>query len=300
MTVELVQQAPLRRTPKRGFAMGHKALALPSVILPARAKFGANRIRLASNADLSAYVDYIRDQNPTEQCVGMGLARNVHVAAQFAKFGCANPGAMPYPSSQGIYDLAREEEGTGPLVDEGSSPGLALQALLQDVGVPLERDWPIDPAKINTFLPVDVLAKSIAMKVTAAYAIDSQSTQRSDDCAQALLANHAFTIAIQVGDAYESCSSETPVTAIPANVQSFGGHDIPIVGFKTVNGRRQWLSPGSWGTGWGFGGWAWLDDSVITTASSADFLCVEVAPDFSLSGDHRALLAMNPKPLKGT
>lgn len=290
----------MQTTPNRGFWMGHIEGPLPASVLPARAKFGANRIRLAAGADLSGYADYIRNQNPSNGCVGFALARNIHQAAQFAKFGVPNPGAMPYPSELGIYSLAREEQSTGALTDQGSSPGLALQALMQDIGVPLERDYPFDTSKVNSPLPVDVLAKSIAMKVTQAYVIDTAGEQRSDDCAQALLANHAFTIAIQVGDAYEKCSSTAPVTALPANAKSYGGHDIAVMGFKTVNGRRQWLSPGSWGEDFGFGGWVWLDDSVITTTSSTNFIVVEVAPDFSLSAAHRELLAMNPKPLKGS
>ena len=296
MTVELVESAQPRRTP-RGFAMGHKQIDLPAIILPARHLFGAARPRLAQSADLRGYVDAIRNQLNTEKCVGMSLARVIHVQAQVQKFGAPNPGAIPYPSEMGIYDLAREEEGTGALIDQGSSPGMAIQALSEDIGVPLERDWPADDAKINDPLPVDVLTRALAMKVTSAYAILSESTQRADDCVQALSANHAISLAISVGDSYENVSDETSVVAVPANGKVYGGHDITLVGFRIVNGRRQFLNAGSWGTGWGFGGYCWLDESVVTATGSlaaSDFIVIQVAPDFSPSAAHR--LALNPPP----
>src|SRR5882672_1472080 len=297
MTAEIILPAPLLVTPNRGYSMGHKVGPLPPNVFSTRHLFGATRVRLAQAADLSGYVDRIRDQGQTSKCVGMSLARICHVQAQVQKYGRPNPGPMPYPSEEGIYALAREEEGTGVLFDEGSVPGLALRALTNDIGVPLERDWPADDGKINTPLPVDVIARAIAMKVTGAYQIDSEGQQRSDDCASALLANHAISMAIAVGDAYESCSSETPVVAIPANGKSYGGHDITLVGFRTVAGRRQWLNAGSWGVSFGFGGYVWLDDCLITArgkCGSSDFLVVTIAPDFSLSAAHRDLL--NPLP----
>jgi papain like protease len=293
MTVELVERKTLLVTPNRGFGMGHKVAPMPAHVLPARHLFGATRAQLALAWDLSAYVDKIRDQHQTSKCVGMSLARTCHVDAQFQKFGAPNPGQMPYPSEMGIYDLAREEEDQGALVDEGSSPGLALQALNRDIGVPLERDWPADDSKINDPLPVDALARALAMKVTAAYTIDSAGQQRSDDCAAALIANRAISMAIQVGDNYESCNSDKPVLAQNQGDKIYGGHDITLVGYRTVNGRRQWLNPGSWGstTGFGFGGWAWLDDGVITDPTASDFIVLQTVPDFSLSAAHKALIA---------
>jgi hypothetical protein len=296
VTVEEVERKPLLITPKRGFGMGHKVGPMPKGTLSTRHLFGAVRPRMVPSVDMSAYVDQVRNQLQTSQCVGMSLARVCHIQAQVQKFGTPNPGAMPYPSSQGIYDLARQEDGQDPLVDEGSVPGSALTALQQDVGVPLDRDWPIDQDAINTPMPVDLLARALAMKVTGSFTIDSDGSSRSDACAQALAQNHAISLAIQVGDSYEDCDSQTPVVAIPAGGKVYGGHDITLVGFRVVNGRRQWLNVGSWGTGWGFGGYAWLDDGVITDPTASDFIVVTVAPDFSLSPAMRR--ALNPPPKK--
>jgi hypothetical protein len=293
---QAVDPKPLLVTPRRKFHMGHKDGPMPVGTLSTKHLFGA-AARLAASADLSACVDQVRDQGQTSQCVGMALARILHIQAQVQKFGSPNPGAMPYPSSQGIYDLARQEDDQDPLVDEGSVPGSALTALQADVGVPLDRDWPIDPSKINQAMPTDLLARALVMKVSGAYTIESDGASRSDDCAQALINNHAISIAIQVGDSYENCNSATDiVTAVPQGGAVYGGHDISIVGFRTVNGRRQWLNVGSWGTGWGFGGYAWLDDGVITAPTTSALIVTTVVPDFSLSAAMRQKIAtLEPK-----
>ena len=129
-------------TTPRGFALGHRPGPLPEGTLSTRHLFGARRFGLAGNVDLSAYVNRIRNQTTLQACVGMTFARIVHVQGQRQKFGAPNPGAIAYPSELGIYALAREEElvqADDQLQDGGSVPGLALQALRQNVGVPLER-----------------------------------------------------------------------------------------------------------------------------------------------------------------
>lgn len=255
--------------------MGHKdsPLDLPST----KQLFGARRMNLQGNADFSKYVDRVRDQGQLSCCVGMAFARVLHVRGQMERFKAPNPLGVAYPSELGIYALAREEEADGPLVDEGSSPSLALQALQQDVGVPLERDWPFKPEEVNELLPADVIAKAMALKVTEAYAVDSEGENRVDDCMQALLEGYPFEMAIQVGNNYENCTSQKPV--MPETGTIYGGHSISIVGCKTVNGRRLFLNVGSWGPKFGFGGYAWLDESVIVDPRTSNIIVVQVVPD---------------------
>ena len=127
---------------------------------------------------------------------------------------------------------------------------------------------------MNAKLPADVLARAIALKVTGAYQMTSDNVV--DDCVQALLEGHVFHAAIPVGPEYEECASEAPV--MPAS-KVYGGHAIAIVGVKTVNGRRLFLNAGSWGTGFGFGGYAWLDESVLLDARASNFIVTTVVPD---------------------
>jgi hypothetical protein len=266
-----------------GFFMGHIPRPWKPGTPTLRTLLGARRFGMAGSADWSAYVDQIRNQMSTERCVGAAHARTIHIRAQFQKFGAANPSGVPYPSERGIYSLAREEVRESPdeaLVDQGSSPSAADEALSKDIGVPLERDFPEDDSQINQVVPVDVLANALSIKMTGYYLIDSDGSQRVDDACQALISYSPFNCAIPVGPEYEGCNSEAPV--MPAT-SVYGGHDIAIVGFRIVGGKRQFLNPGSWGGGWGFGGYAWLDESVISDPRASDFSVPTLLNDYAIS-----------------
>lgn len=246
---------------------------------------------MAGSASWSDYVDQIRNQNQTQRCVGAAHARTIHIRAQIQKYGTPNPTGIPYPSEIGCYSLARELVLTSAdevLVDEGSSPSACDEALSTVVGVPLERDFPDDDANINERVPVDVLAKAMAIKMTGYYLIDSDGSSRVDDACQALIEHGPFNMAIAVGPEYDDCDSDAPVMMAS---KVFGYHDIAITEFRIVNGRRQFKNPGSWGTGWAAGGWAWLDEGVLSDPRSSDFSVPTLLNDFSLTGEQKAAFA---------
>jgi hypothetical protein len=257
-----------------GYALGHIDGPMPEGTPTTRQLFGARTSGQTTESDLSGYVDRVRNQSPLQSCVGMSFARDIHVRAQIMKFGQPNPGAIPYPSELGIYTLGREEMG-GPLQDGGSVPALVRLALEQDIGVPLERDWPFDPDKVNVPLPVDVLARALAYKFTGLFQIVSVGQGRVDDIVQALAENHPVEIAIPVGPEYEGAGA-APVA--PAS-QVYGSHSISILGAKRANGRWLFLNCGSWGPGWALNGYAWLDQDVITDRRAYASYCVTVAPN---------------------
>jgi len=262
-----------------GRGMGH--LDGPFELPSTKRLFGARRGlgALMGNVDLRPFVDQIRNQGKTSRCVGAAASRILHIAAQRQRGG--PDFTVPYPSERGQYSLAREEAcvtGDEPLVDEGSYPGMLAQAVTRDVGIVLERDFPEDDDRINERVPAEVLAKSLSLKVQAAHAIDSDGTMRVDDAVQTLLDGFGFICGIPVGDQYENCDSETPVG--PAQGTIYGRHCIAIVGVKTVAGRRLFLNAGSWGTDFGFGGFVWLDESVILDPRASDFTVFTVVPDF--------------------
>ncbi len=289
MIVQPYEHEGLVVSPNLGKGMGHRFGPLPDTVQSYKLRFGAARPGGGTGADFSPYVDAIRDQGQIGKCVGMAQARNVHVAAQKQQFGRPNPAAVPYPSEDAIYALAREEELTGPddlIDDSGSIPGLALQALQGDIGVPLERDWVAvvgqvgDPANVTHKCPAEVLARALSMKVQACYEVDaSPGAARRDALVQVFDAGHVMSMAFPVGDEYESCNSETPVGPVAGTI--YGGHDVSLLGYKVVNGRVLFLSPGSWGTGFGFNGWVWFDEATITDPRAGDFVVMMVMPNFS-------------------
>lgn len=294
MTVELIERAPLKVTPKLGKGMGHKPGGVwdrTKNPYTTRHLFGATRPGSGtSSADLSAYIDRIRDQTSFSCCVGMANARIVHITAQVLAFGKPNPGAMPYPAEMGIYGLAREEDGEDPLTDDGSQPAQAINALQNDIGVPLERDFPFSAENINRVVPPDVLAKALAVKVEQAYLIDSEGTDAVNAACQALENNRAVAIAIQVGQNYEGATAANPVV-MPETGQIYGGHDVTLVGYRIVNGRRQFLNASSWGTEYGLSGYVWLDEGWVSESATSDRYVVDVVPNFSLTAAHKALIA---------
>lgn len=268
-------------TTPSGRRMGHRPGPLPPGLPTTRQLFGARRGVgiVTGSADLSAYLDAIEDQGQTSACVGYANARAIHCSAQKLQFGGPSPWSVPKPSKRGLYSLAREEETTDfshPISDNGSVPGLMVQACLQDVGIPLERDFPT-PGDINEKVPAEVLAKAIGLKAQQVHQIDAAGSTRVDDCCQALLEGFWFTMAIQVGDSYENATSDAPVYP-PGNGTVYGGHDVAIGGFKTVNGRRYFHNAGSWGPTFGNGGWVWLDESYLSDPTSSDFLVWQVVP----------------------
>jgi hypothetical protein len=288
MIVQPYEHQGLIVTP-RGRGMGHVFGPLPPSVRSFRHHFGAARPGGGTGADFSSYVDHIRDQGQIGKCVGMAQARDVHVAAQKQLYSQPNPSAVPYPSEDGIYALAREEELTGPddpISDTGSVPGLALQALQGDIGVPLERDWVAnvgsvgDPANVGVKCPAEVLAAALTVKVSECYEVDTDpGAGRRDALVQVFDAGHVMSMAFPVGDEYESCNSEAPVMPVAGTI--YGGHDVSLLGYKVVSGRVLFLSCGSWGTSFGFGGWTWFDESVITDPRTGDFVVMMVMPNFS-------------------
>jgi hypothetical protein len=287
---EEVADRPKSQLTPSGRGMGHKDRTVelrPGVLRSFKQHFGAARQGGGNGADFSAFVDRIRNQTSLSCCVGMGQARIIHVEAQLQIFGGPNPSAVPYPAELGIYGGAREEEfvdGTQTLTDDGSNPALALQFLQSDVGVPLERDWPFDESKVNEKLPAEVLANALSYKVQNCYEIDSDPSYRPDNLVQIFDSGHLSSMAFPVGDEYENCNSEAPV--MPVKGQIYGGHDVPLVGYRQVpvNGtmRRQFKSTGSWGTSFGFGGYNWFDESTIADSRASDFIVIMVAPSFGV------------------
>lgn len=77
-------------------------------------------------------------------------------------------------------------------------------------------------------------------------------------------------IAIQADEAYQK-----PTNGIvgPETDPNAGGHAVVLWGYRTAGGKRQFWSPGSWGTGWkgSISGCVWLDESRIAGASFVSF-----------------------------
>jgi C1A family cysteine protease len=159
------------------------------------------------------------------------------------------------------------------LQDEGTQPRLAMTGI-RSWGVPPESAWPFVEANVNTEPPMDVLARASAFKLANWYRIDAQGNGRIDDVCQALAAKHPIILGVEVDDAFENYQRGQVLTA-PTS-QTYGGHMLCLVGYRTVNGVKQFRGVNSWGTGWGDRGLFWADSAWLTDPRAGDLYVLVV------------------------
>lgn len=222
---------------------------------------------LPDTVDFTNLVDHVRDQGQTNSCVGQALCRIAHVRAQIQ-------GLSPeFPSALAAYTMGREAEMPSDpetaLVDEGSIPRFVCQAMTKTGFVP-ESAWPLDPSKVNTVLPWDVMQRGIDHKLGGYYALPDDGPSRPQAIRQALAEGYPVAVALLVDQAFEEFTGAGTISALSGPVK--GGHDVPILGYRP--GAFYILN--SWGSTWGYGGGAWVSDNVIAADRCMDATAVTV------------------------
>jgi hypothetical protein len=216
------------------------------------------------SADLSRFVDRIRDQTITSSCVGQAFSRAVHVRAEVQGLG------IPYPSALSIYTLARLEEGKD-LLDVGCYPRNAATAMSKR-GVCGESHWPFDEGRINDPVPWDVLQTSGDALVTGYYRVTGLGAERCALVRRALSSGYPVPYATQVDDQFEEYNGHGEIGAFQG--PSHGGHMTCLIGYRP----GAFLGVNSWGTGWGDDGFYWISDDRIGSSYCSDFYALTVAP----------------------
>jgi hypothetical protein len=258
-------------TPK-GHRMGHVPGGFPDDTPSTKQLFGARPLAMPYSAmELLPFVDYIRDQKQTSSCVGQALARIIHIRAQMQLFLLGLLTNALFPAALALYALARQMVlgGDHSLPDDGSYPGKALLAASRYGLVPEER-YPFNERVVTQAVPLDVLEGGQAALFQGFYRIDSEGSALVEDCKQALAKGYPFMMALQVDDVFDQCNSDTPLG--PPTGKIHGGHMVAIIGYSGNN----FLMVNSWGTTWGFNGFAWLTAEAI--AAGTDHSVAQVAP----------------------
>lgn len=240
----------------------------------ASSHFGAARASILPREALGLrdFIRRIKNQGPTNSCVGQALSSAFDLRLRKLGF------SLPDPSGLGLYCHARvlARVGTEPLVDEGSNADYAF-AGAKEIGIPSEDVWPMDPSKVNVELPMDVLAEASTMIIAAWLHVYQQGKDRVDVAAQALDKGYSVVFAMGVDMAFVNYSGGT-IDAIDLE-HLVGGHMLLIVGYRTrPDGAREFLVQNSWGEGWGEGGFCWVHETVLAAPNASGFSVVEVQP----------------------
>lgn len=234
--------------------------------------FGAVRGLPREATALYRHVRRVTDQGPTNSCVGQATARAIDTRLRFLGFD------LPEPSGLAAYTAGRRRHrptSQGKLIDVGSR-ARDVMASIRDIGVPPESVWPLDPAKVNQDLPVDVLAEATKYLYLSWYRVATIGEGRADAVAQALAANHPVTFGTMLDDAFFDYRDGVMWVQGP---QERGGHMLVLLGYTHDDrGRRVFRGLNSWGEGWGALGYFEVGDAWINSPRAGDFYAISLAP----------------------
>lgn len=229
-------------------------------------------------ASLQKYVSVVLDQGELNACVAFALCQAVAVESHVAS-SPVNPSRLAW------YALARQEADPGAttLPDDGAVPELAIHAASLDGLVDYSRYD--DMQDVTKTVPIDVIEAGMSAELTGAYAIQDATQGSPPDMIQGsiqecIAQNHPICFAMEVDQSYMDLEfTDANTFATPSNYYqcltgpSLGGHYQCIVGYN----QYGVLVVGSWGIGFGFGGYAWLNWDFIRTKCT-DFYAVTCAP----------------------
>lgn len=210
----------------------------------------------------------IRDQRGNS-CVGYALAQCLHVRASLLDYELD-------PSALAIYAIARELEAPSrrwpadPLPDVGSYPFRAIEGL-EEWGVVARTRWP-DEGDVGAPVPQDVLEAGALARVDGVYRFVDAGSDRMRAIRRAIGQGHPVFFAMRVDDSYMVHVGDGVWGGLTGPVR--GGHAQCIVGYRP----GAYLVANSWGTGWGFGGFAWVASEWLNTDYCFDFTAITATP----------------------
>lgn len=240
-------------------------------------RFGQSIVFPTSHT-LRGYVDEVRDQAPTNECVAFALARSLHVHARIHGV------QIDWPSTNGIYayarTTAREQAGLSaaeaPLVDEGCMPTMAVLGMTRH-GVASSRLWPFDPSKVNDEPTPLRDGEAYGFRVRGLHRVLSAGAQRIAEVKQAISQGCCVCVGTSVDGAFVDYAGKGLVG--PPDPGSLRGkHMVCMLEYDagSVSGVN------SWGPGWGDKGFFGAELEWLTSPEVGDVIAVSAE---LISGD---------------
>lgn len=204
-----------------------------------------------------------RDQSVTSSCVGQALAASIECRS-------AAIGERIVPSAKAIYDVARLMANRNALVDNGSSPSLAIEGT-REFGLVAEERWPFSVANIDVKPPLDVFHAGADGVLMQHHRI-TPGRGCADEVKRLLCQGFFPCFAMTVDEAYDRYDG-TDVYRAPSG-RALGRHYQVVVGYD----GDDFDVLGSWGKFWGRGGLARIARSVLESSDVSHWIVPAVLP----------------------
>lgn len=201
------------------------------------------------------------DQGSTSSCVGMSLS--VNLGSQLRQI----------VSPLSIYALARATARGGPaehLVDEGTFPWAAAQAIAKWGAAPLEK-WPFVSARINAEPVLAELEACEPLRKFTPHRIP-EGPDAAEDVARAIASGRCVSFGIDVTQGFEDYAGGV-LTRLSGS--QLGGHYLCAYAYETTALGRVFRVRNSWSESWGESGDFLCTDSFIDSEAS-DIYVLEV------------------------
>jgi C1A family cysteine protease len=219
--------------------------------------FGDHRV-VRPLKDLPAKVDLHDLERPIDtqgmqgSCVAQSISANFEMV-RAKDFGAGNPGDAFDASRAFIYYEARKRQGW-----EREDSGCYIRdgvRVCVEQGVPIEFNFPYDPAVYDQAPPAEVYGQARHFQVTEYLRLRNRYVEELLTC---LADGYSFVGGLTLYESFESDAvARTGMVPMPKRRERMlGGHAVCFTGYDLKAERFRVRN--SWGTGWGDGGYFYL------------------------------------------
>ena len=221
----------------------------------------------ASSSNLTQFVKEMWQQGESEACVGFALARACDMRGFIQGFE-----DMEAPSPFAIWALARmfEKQLVEPLQNVGCQPRNAC-AMAQKWGLCPWSRWPSEMKNALIAPSPDMLSQASPYRTSSYFALEG--ADRAELVRESLTARVPVCVALQVDKTFNEFTGSHVMSEFDSSY--LGGHYVTIIGHS----EDAFLICNSWGTDWGFGGFAWISERRLLHPTTSNLRAVLVAPN---------------------